>query len=74
MNDIMSPHPASEASARYDVSRLVELLPMVERHLIALGLDREIASQVGREALALRRTIQRARDAALREIAQRVGP
>jgi hypothetical protein len=70
--DGMSPLPRTEVDARYDLSRLAELLPGVEAHLRTLGVDGATAGDLGLAAHELRRGIARAREAALRDQAKAV--
>jgi hypothetical protein len=70
--DIMMPVPRSEADARYDLSRLAELLPLVGQHLATLGIETTTANALQVTALQLRVDIARAREAALAQQSRRI--
>lgn len=70
--DAMMPLPRTEADARYDLSRLSELLPLVGQHLFTLGVDATTSDTLQATAAQLRTDIMRSREAALRQQAVRV--
>ena len=72
MMDVMMPLPRTEADARYDLSRLSELLPLVGQHLECLGVSAFDADHLKMRAAQLRHDIAAIRDATLRQQAARV--
>ena len=72
MMDVMMPLPRTDADARYDLSRLAELLPLVGQHLGTLGVDPLDANRLQVVAAQLRHDIAAIRDATLRQQAARV--
>jgi hypothetical protein len=70
--DIMSPLPRAETDARYDLSRLAELLPCVGQHLALLGIESTTAHALQVTATQLRGDIARAREAALAQQSRRI--
>jgi hypothetical protein len=70
--DGITPLPRAEADARYDLSRLAELLPQVGQHLGTLGVDVTTANALQVAALQLRRDIADAREALLMSAARSI--
>lgn len=72
MSDAMMPFARVEADARYGLSRLAELLPLVGRYLMALGIETATAETLQAVAVQLGADIAFARETALRNQAREV--